>query len=1079
MPNRLPATADPSGPIELTGRDFAGLTLATTAQVGRVSISARSLWRWTEQPAPGPKTGTTIGAPVQRAVLAGDVEIVFGLQRFTAARAVTWIEDLGPSKRDPKVHAFQVAAYFDRVSDATAEAGTAQSGDRLLVTAIVQGPASMGADLIREGRPTNEHVVFTAEAEQRLATFLQEQLGEGEVTAEPSEERFDGGIMGGGRTTTGLIIPGLSQPFEPNSPYSNPDRPRSAGSVLDATSGARSEPLFSSRGVITISAGEPTFIAGADAGGTAAQNSIVITGGAIVQYLDGRRDRALQLSCQRAVVFLTDGSLKNLLAAPADKVEGIYLEGDVVATDGQYTLRGQQIYYDIKRNKAMIVDAVFWSYDQKKDLPIYVRASTLRQLATNQFSGEDVRISTSSFFQPHLAMGAGQVTITREVPPGQIARTILRGTDITGRFMDMPFFYYPSFSGDDTMLPLRDVRFENSSRTGFGVKTKWDLFGLLGVEAGPEWDFQVLIDGWSERNVGLGADLKWTTENAKGSIFAYTVPFDSGSDVLSSGKEVDREGYFRGIFLGDNRWQISEHWSAFMELAAVSDANFVQSYFEELARTRREFTSSAYVRRLEGNTALTAQLRGNVNTFSSNQYILQSQGYDVAKLPELTYTRVSDDLLAGLAPGLLTYSSEYRLSRMALNFTEKSPDALGFDRSDLSQDAFGISTPTTRVSTFLESQGLSENFVSRFDTRHEVSGVVDAGPVRLNPFLVGRFTAYDTKFESFSGDPDDSRYRAWGAIGARASTSVTRVYDDVESSLFDIHRLRHVVEPSTTVWMAGTNRGQSTLPVYDTNVESITQGGAVRAGVSQTLQTQRGGEGRWQTVDVLKLDTNIIYAANNADRESPIGRFIDYRPEYSTLGKFVTVDATYQATDALAMTFHETYDYDKNQQARTSGGLVWQQWRDTTLYTDVHFLNDRNATYVSSGADFRLTPKYVFGVGTTYDVQDNRFQSVRAKIEREFEQAIFGVRIGYNDITDEFSLGIDVIPTGFDPRLRQLQRLNRDALDAGFTDSADSGLRGRFSGPLSGDEGSTGGAGSSFGNYGVPGDTSTSGGRRP
>lgn len=216
MPNRLPATADPSGPIELTGRDFAGLTLATTAQVGRVSISARSLWRWTEQPAPGPKTGTTIGAPVQRAVLAGDVEIVFGLQRFTAARAVTWIEDLGPSKRDPKVHAFQVAAYFDRVSDATAEAGTAQSGDRLLVTAIVQGPASMGADLIREGRPTNEHVVFTAEAEQRLATFLQEQLGEGEVTAEPSEERFDGGIMGGGRTTTGLIIPGLSQPFEPN-----------------------------------------------------------------------------------------------------------------------------------------------------------------------------------------------------------------------------------------------------------------------------------------------------------------------------------------------------------------------------------------------------------------------------------------------------------------------------------------------------------------------------------------------------------------------------------------------------------------------------------------------------------------------------------------------------------------------------------------------------------------------------------------------------------------------------------------------------------------------------------------------
>lgn len=1052
---RVAATALDAIP-ELTGRDFAGVQLAMAPQVGGVRLAARRVTAWTEHPGPGPQAGTTIGGAVQRALLAGDVEITLGGSRFTAARAVVWIESLGSSpatRTRPAMPMFQVAVYFDRVSDPAAEAGSSAAGDRLLVTGVVLGEVSLRGDEVASGRPGDDEELFLAESEQRLARYLQELLGAGELATDSSGELMDVLPTPGRHGQRGIVIPGLSQPYEPDSIYGDPNRPRSRGTVLGGASGESGAPIFAGRGTLSVSAGDPTILTGDAARAMGGQNAVVITGGVVVQYSDARHERSLQLTCERAVIFLEDGSLETLLAAPVEKVQGVYLEGNVIATDGRYTLRGPQMYYDVKANRAMVLDAVFWTYDEARGLPLYVRAKTLRQLASNQFQGEDVRVTTSSFFQPALALGVREVTITRDVPPGQIARTILKGDDFTARAGDVPFFYWPSFDGNIERFPLRDVRFSNSSASGFGVKTRWDLFGLLGEEPGPEWNADLLVDGWINRGPAVGADVTWDTDNAKGTMFAYTVPYDMGKDVLASGAEVDRDGMFRGMFLGDHRWQLTEHWQGFLELSAISDANFVQAYYENLAQTRREFTSSAYFKRLDDNTLFSAMARGNVNTFSSNQYILESQGYDVSKLPEFAYYRVADDVLSGIAPGMLNYSSEYRLSYMSLNFTEKSPKALGMDSTSLSLDAFGMPDFNQTIGDSLDERGFDEQWAARFDTRHELSSPLDAGPVRLTPFVVGRFTAYDREYSNFAGESED-RFRGWAAAGLRAGTSINRVYDEAESRLLDIHRLRHIIEPSATLWIAGTNRQDGSLPIYDDRVEGINQGAAVRAGVSNTLQTQRGGEGRWRTVDVLKVDTNVVYAADNARRESPIGRFVDWRPELSQLGQFAEVDATWQTTDALALTAQHTYDFELNQPARTSAGLIWQQWSDTTFFTQMHYLNDRDATYVSTGADFRLTPKWTVGVTTTWDVQDSDFQSATARFRREFPQLTVGVRVGFSNITDEVSLGVELIPAGEDYRVASLRRLNRGLLESGFTEAGTGGLGESFGGgPLGGSTG--------------------------
>ena len=65
---------------------------------------------------------------------------------------------------------------------------------------------------------------------------------------------------------------------------------------------------------------------------------------------------------------------------------------------------------------------------------------------------------------------------------------------------------------------------------------------------------------------------------------------------------------------------------------------------------------------------------------------------------------------------------------------------------------------------------------------------------------------------------------------------------------------------------------------FDPEVESLGTGSVIRAGLRNVWQTQRGGPGRWRSVDVLTLDTGVVYNSNDANRESPTPQFFDYRP---------------------------------------------------------------------------------------------------------------------------------------------------------------------------------------------------------
>jgi hypothetical protein len=490
---------------------------------------------------------------------------------------------------------------------------------------------------------------------------------------------------------------------------------------------------------------------------------------------------------------------------------------------------------------------------------------------------------------------------------------------------------------------------------------------------------------------------------------------------------VDQDGDPRGIAYGEHVWDIDDQWKLFLEGAYFSDETFVDAFERSLAQNSREFRNDVFLQGTDANSVLSFEAGVEANDFLVNQYLLQSQGYSVIKQPELKYTRINDDLLSGEFPGMLAWTQEWRLTRMYMNFNEPTAREMGFDTVERAREAFGL-LPDESLADRLRAQGYTESGVLRADTRHEFSTRLELGPVNVMPFVVGRGTIYDTSFEDFSGDADES-YRLFGAGGVRAATTLQHVDNSVDNDFFDLHRVRHIIEPNVTAWGTASTVDQNDLPLYDDHVESLSDGAAVKLGVMQTWQTQRGGPGRMRSVDFLKVNAEYVESSGDADRESPIMRFFDSMPEYSLLGDFGTLDVMWQVSDALALSFNEIYDAEIGQSARTSVGGVVKHSEDFSSYAELRYLNARDITLLDLGVEYRLTTRYAVSTSLTFDTDEGDVQTVQGTIRRRFPTNTLGVTVRYNNIDGETSVGVVFEPQGAAESRASALRRHRRAED--------------------------------------------------
>ncbi|GJM19410.1 MAG: hypothetical protein DHS20C14_16230 [Phycisphaeraceae bacterium] len=990
-------SAQPTSPdqvpraVLLDGTSFAGVELPIAPVDGIIALAGQRAWVWST---PG-------DGPTRRVVLEGDVRVTLGRYEFRAERAAVWLDRIDDRGGAP---VYQVYAVFDDVRTPTADAAIAVEADRLPVQGVIApiGEVVLRADVTEQGPPPGGSAgVFEGEARATFAHRL------GEVTgAIPPEREF---------VERAPAIEPLARHLSP--PSMARRSPPDAGDVPPAALGDGAsapvglvDPLFVSQGTFAVSVGDRVVVQTGERA-----NAAILSGGVSVQYSDPRGKQSLELAAERGVIFLRPGSLADQLGSlSAEDVDGIYLEGEVLASNGTYTLRGPRVYYDVPTGRAVVLDAVFWTYDQQREMPLYVRADSIRQQASDTFVAEHARLANTAFANPHFTIGASDVTVTvyeDDVNQDRLGgRSHVDARNLTIEGASVPVMWFPLYKGDPEQFPLRGVQVSDSNRRGFGIQTTWNAFALLGIEPPPGVNADLQLDYFADSGFGIGIDAGWDRENSQGSITGYFLPDDSGKDVSQNGTDVDREGESRGFVVARHMQEVGDKWLLRLEGGYVSDELFLDSYFPRLALDGPEITNRLHLSRTDVNSQLSFELKGQANDFISNQWLLQSPGYFVDKLPEVGYVTVANDIFAETHPGLLTHTWEASLSLMRFRFSEATAADYGYRSMTAADRAFGT-LPGESLGDAFRMMGLNEDFVTRFDTRHELSLQLNAGPVQVTPFVVGRITAYDSEFEDYSPSESD-QIRLWGSAGVKVSTQLQRVNDSVRSGLFDLNRIRHIVEPSVTVWHSGTNIDQVDLPVYDDDVESLADGSAVRVGVDQTWQTKRGGPGRWRSVDVLSLNAAYVWSSNDVDRESPIGRFYESRPELSQFGEFVEVDAVWRASEVVALAGEVNYDIDRRDFNRWSGGVLLQHTPSFRTSAEIRSIDSQGSTYGVLSAGYEMSDKYTLDGRLTYNFDEQDFQTVAAQLYRRFPNGSLGLTLVYDNIRGETSFGFVFRPAG-------------------------------------------------------------------
>ncbi|MFI4873046.1 MAG: LPS assembly protein LptD [Phycisphaerales bacterium JB061] len=950
---------------------FADIELPIEPVAGEIALSGLRAWTWTDDSGP---------VPVHRVVLDDDVRVYLAGYEMAAETAVLWLSprpELGPD-------VVQVFAHLTEVSTPEADATVALASDVLSIQGVIRltMPVDLAADEIEPG-PID--LPSTLVAEVALSGFLDTVETSPIITPTPLDQLAE--------DRPGTPIRRIA----PEMDFTD--------ALPRATAGS---PIMTARGIVSLAAGRVIRTI------TDEEQAVVLEDGVNVTYREPGTDRVLELSAQRAVVFFATDVGPNTTSVRASNIDGIYMEGDVVASDGRYNLRGPRVFYDVRNDRALILDAVFSTFDTRVGFPLYVRARSVRQLSEDEFVADRASVSNTAFARPNLTIGARSVTIRQE------NRTLADGSDdpylvadaknITLNGLGVPIGWLPAYEGNPEEIPLRDVRFVTSSKSGEEIRTRWDLFPLLGIDEPEQLSANLLLDALFDRGPGVGLTSDWQGDDFKGSLLTYWVINDTGTDVLTSGAKVERDGENRGIIRAEHIAKVGGDWTVFAEASHVSDENFVDAFYENLAQTGREFKTGVHARKLTENSSLTLEASTNFDDFTPNEYILQSDGYTVERLPEATYSIVATDLFAQSAPGLMLYSGESRIGNLALNFTDKTPAEYGLRTNARAQEALGLNA-NQNIEDALIAAGYPDRSILRADTRHELSLDLAAGPVKILPWVVGRGTVYDTDFENFAGDRDNSE-RLWGAAGLTVATTIQRIASDFYSRALDVNRVRHLVRPSATVFYAGSNVDQDELPVFDEDVESLADGAVMRLGLDQTWQTKRGGPGRWYSVDWITLDTELVFASDDAIAEDTIGRYFDSRPENSHLANFGTLSGSMQATESLTFAAATIYDFDESESSSSTAGFVLQHSPIFSSRLAYRYLNAQDSTLLSAGTDYLLSDKYSLSTDVTYDTDLGDIQSVRGELLRDFQNAVFGISFTYNNISEESSFGLLFQPLG-------------------------------------------------------------------
>jgi lipopolysaccharide export system protein LptA len=772
----------------------------------------------------------------------------------------------------------------------------------------------------------------------------------------------------------------------------------------------------------------------------------VLTGGVLLTQVKGPEQ--IELRADRAVLFTQLKSLRDLqnssqFKTPQDAVYAAYLEGDVqivqTPSAGSKTdqrLAAERVYYEFTTDRAVLTDAVIHTIEPQRQIPIIVRADAVRQLSVGEYRASNAVLTTSSFATPSYSVNASSAYI-RQYYTGDDRlgdRTVFKATHATFRSFGVPVFYLPYAAGSmtDRGSPLRELGFGNSRSKGFSLETEWGLFETLGQLPPSGLDLSYRLDYFAERGFGLGFNgeyegghIRETSKEAwdfSGGFKSYFLPHDTGEDNLGRNRlKIPDSGdvshpNFRGYALWEHQHFFPQDWQIQVRAGWVSDPTFLEYWRPQQFDNGLPTDASIYLKRQRDTEALTLLLQIQVSDLVTTADGLQettgglgpidagvAKPFEIEHLPELGYRRIGDSIL----DDSLTFFSDNTLAGVHMNASDDTLVDYGFRNA-----RNGGATPAVLPGIPSVGQtGFTEDWVYRGDFRQELDWPIQFDQFKVVPYVVGRYTVYS---DSVDGD---SLHRLFAGGGIRATTAFWKVDDSFQSKLFDINRLRHVVEPSVNLFTSAQNKDRSDIYIFDESIDDVRDVSVAQLAVMQRWQTKRGGPGNWRSVDffTLNVEANFFTNAPDGDELPPggfRGVFFASRPENSIPRNSINADALWRISDTTILLSDISHNLDEQELATASMGLAVQRDIRTSWYAGLRYIGQVNSTIASFAINYQLSTKYTLAFGQSYEFSEREADQSTITVIRKFDRFFVSLQFFRDYVNDDSGFRFAIYPEG-------------------------------------------------------------------
>ncbi|REJ92434.1 MAG: hypothetical protein DWQ29_04820 [Planctomycetota bacterium] len=724
----------------------------------------------------------------------------------------------------------------------------------------------------------------------------------------------------------------------------------------------------------------------------------------------------------------------------------VYLEGNIIVRQGLSEARATHAFYNVGERRGLLMNAEVRAFVPQLQSFLRVRAQQVRQLSESSLHARNAWVTTSQLGQPGFRLEASDIYLEERPRPdgpafnpftGQAEASDLWVTSLNNRLYieNTPVFYAPYLSApaEDPQVPLRRLKFGYDGIFGLSVQSIWNLEGLFGLELPQGVDWNLQLDGFSERGPAVGTLVDYDFEAALIGAPAHHEGFgnlyylhDGGRDNLGLGRRnlaVPDEN--RGRALWRHRTDVANGSWLTAELGFLSDRNFLEQYYERDWDTGKDYETLVGLNHQYDNLTISGLVRGRLNDFSNQ----------TNWLPKLDLTILGEPLLNNW----LTWSSHSSIGYGHIRPAEPP--------SDPSDPFTPIIDPNSGLPIFPNVNGTVAM------TRHELNLPLNVGPVNIVPYVLGEAAHWQ---EDITGG---ELTRLYGSAGVKGSVMAWTVRPDIRNSILGLNGLAHKMIFDFDYYYANSDEPLSTIAQYnefDDNAQErfrerfilLEYGGVLPAMFDPRFYAVRSGAGRnvtapyhelvddmqvlnlgwrhrWQTKvgpparprikDWMTLDLEASFFPD-ADRDN-------FGEDFGLLGgryNWYVGERTVLLADAL-------YDVFNGGQELWSVGILSQRSTRGSIYLGFRQISvgPIDSQLIAASYSYAMSPKWVSTFGTSFDVAEGRDRGQSFTISRIGEYALLHFGFGYDHSRNNVGIGLSIEPRlgGYGPGSTQLSSL--------------------------------------------------------